>query len=139
MTNELVNDSFIFRLPVYTVIARDTRAVLMLSNKQCSCPHLFTDVDLVRTYLDELKLASHVPVSLTDRASLTTFLQNAIRRSTHVLMDPVARNGRPFRAERIPVPSLLSALGVRTELPENGPPLEAIWVLPEGHFGRTEN
>ena len=138
MTNEQTNDSFIFRLPVYTIITRDTRAVLMLSNGEQACPHLFTDDDLVRSYLSELRCVSQVPVSLSDRKSLTAFLQSAIKRSTHILMDSLARNGRPFRAERVPISGMLLALGVSAEPPSIGAPLEAEWVLPESFFGLPE-
>ncbi len=101
-------NSFLLKLPAYTIVsARDGR-VLMITNRLETCPHLFTDWDLVDRYIDASNLGpAYRSVAIADRSTLVSFLERALEHSTDVIVDPTIRGGKPFRGVHLPIEQIL--------------------------------
>lgn len=103
--------TFIFRLPVYTLVSRSDKSVLMLCNENEKCPHLFTDNDLALTYAEGIGVDDqYIAVTVRGRRQLIQFLRAAPKSVTHLLLDPTVRDARPQKAIRVSVSELLSIL-----------------------------
>lgn len=106
--------SFLFRLPVYTIVRKNPlgdSSVLIIGDDQRCCAHLFTDADLCARYLRGMRLdATHVGVGLVTGRQLRLFLQRAPQRVQHVVMDAGAKNGKPDRGILVRTNQLLDAL-----------------------------
>jgi hypothetical protein len=114
MNGSLSMSHFIFQLPVYTVVRCRPPAlgsVLMLSNNDQLCVHLFTDRDLCRSYLEAVGLGTtHVGIGLLTRRQLREFLQLAPAQVNKVVLDAIARHGACQRGLIVDIDQLLSAV-----------------------------
>jgi hypothetical protein len=101
-------NSFLLKLPAYTIVsARDGR-VLMITNRLETCPHLFTDWDLADRYMDAGNLRrAYRSATMADRTALVSFLERALEHSTDVIVDPTIRDGNPFRGVRLAIEQIL--------------------------------
>ena len=102
--------SFLLKLPAYTIVSHRHQQVLMIGNGVESCPHLFTDRDLVDRYLEDNQLTHAFRSQLIpNRATLTVFLRLALDHSENIVVDAASRDGKPFRGMNLSIDEMLRA------------------------------